>query len=218
MRRLLLSLVLAPLCAFTAPARSEEVSPANDSTADWRMVLDSVVGANAQSGLAALDPLAAPFIACSGTACHHTWLVALDADAREDIRQLFAAVADADQERLALAQAVARIETSVGTQNGTWADEAGNRLSDTDDPDQLDCVSETINTRSYLERLIQAGLVGHHRLGQVVMRFTLILQHVASTIVDTDADVEYVIDSWVGANGEEPSVETYPQWRGHWQV
>jgi len=213
MRRLLLPLVL--LSALGVSAWAQEIEPVAQG---WADTLEQVLTTNTLSGRAALDPLAAPLIACSGTACRHAWLVVLDQDDREDIRQIFAHVADATQERQAIAQAIARIETSVGSQNGTWADEAGNHISETDDPDQLDCVSETANTRSYLQRLMQAGLVTHHHMGHVVMRFTLILQHVASTIIEDEDGSAYVIDSWVGANGEQPSVESYDDWRGHWQV
>lgn len=211
----LLSLALLPWLASAAFA--QEVEPLGDPAEDWSASMEQVLATNSLSGTAALDPLSAPFIACSGTACRHQWLVALDQDDREDIRKLFDHVDTPEQERRAIAQAIARMESSIGQQNGTWADQAGNHISETDDPDQLDCVSETANTRSYLQRLGQAGLITRHHVGRVVMRFTLILQHVASTIVDDD-DNEYVVDSWVGANGEEPSVETYEIWRGHWQV
>lgn len=216
MRRLVLTLSL--LSSFAPLAFAQETPDIADTTQDWATLVDRVIADNGLSAAAALDPLAAPLTACSGTACRHLWLVILTPDDREDIRQIFEQVADASQERHAIAQAIARIETSVGRQNGTWADAAGNRPSETDDPDQLDCVSETANTRSYLDRLIQAGLVTHHHAGRIAMRFTLILQHVAPTIVADDDGTEYVIDSWVGANGEEPSVEAYSQWRGHWQV
>ncbi|MGE4278009.1 MAG: hypothetical protein AB7G62_00385 [Magnetospirillum sp.] len=216
MRNRLLSLALLPW--FAVAAHAQEVEPLGDPGQDWSSSMEQVLTTNSLSATAALDPLAAPLLACSGTACRHLWLVALAPDDREDIRHLFEDVADSAQERRAIAQAIARIETSVGRQNGTWADDAGNRVSETDDPSQLDCVSETANTRSYLQRLVQAGLISRHHVGRMVMRFTLILQHVASTIVDDDDGNEYVVDSWVGANGEEPSVETLSQWRSHWRV
>lgn len=213
-----LALALALLLLPSPPALAQEAAPLVPPAEEWHTVLEAVTATNTQAGAAALDPLAAPLIACSGTACRHQWLVVLDADDRADIRAEFAATDTPEQERRAVARAIARIETSVGHQNGTWADAAGNHPTDTDDPDQLDCVSETINTRSYLQRLAQAGLLAHHHLGRVAIRFTLILQHVAGTIVDDSDDAEYVIDSWVGANGEEPSVENYSDWRSHWAV
>lgn len=216
MRCLALSLSLLPW--FSLAAAAQQAEPLVDPGQDWAVTVQQVVEANDRSGTAALDPLAAPLVACSGTACRHLWLVVLEQDVREDIRRLFAQVTDSSQERQAMAQAVARVESSVGRQNGTWADLGGNYPTDTDDADQLDCVSETANTRSYLQRLVQAGLVTRHHLGRVAIRFTLILQHVAQSVVEDATMDEYVIDSWGGANGEEPSVETYSDWRSHWAV
>lgn len=216
MRRLALTLSLLPW--FGLAAAAQEADPQVDPGQDWAATVKQVVDTNDKSGAAALDPLAAPLVACSGTACRHLWLVVLEQDVREDIRRMFAHVADSSQERRAMAQAVARVESSVGRQNGTWADLAGNHPTDTDDADQLDCVSETANTRSYLQRLVQAGLVTRHHMGRMAIRFTLILQHVAQSVVEDATLDEYVIDSWGGANGEEPSVENYSDWRSHWAV
>ena len=196
-----------------AAALAEESAALLDTPDDWHQRVAAVLAANAEP---AGPPLTAPLVACSGTACAHQSLIALNEAEAEQVRGLFDLAATADAERRAIGRAIARFETFVGERNGTWADAPGNRHVDYDEPDQLDCVSETANTHTYLERLARAGLLVHHRLGRMVTRYTLFLQHVAQTMLDDDE--EYVVDSWVGASGEEPEILPYADWRSEWAV
>lgn len=217
-----LAALLVLILSMSAPAvRAQESAALAEPADDWPARVAAIVAANAET---AQSPLTAPIRVCAGTACQHQSDVVLSEDEAVHLRQLFAAVDDAASERRAIARAIARIEDFVGTRNGTWADAPGNRHADVDEPDQLDCVSETANTQSYLDRLRREGLVTRHHLGRMVIRYTLILQHVASTIVvDDGADgdgrgAEFVIDSWPGANGEEPSILPLDDWRSDWEV
>lgn len=211
MKRLI---VLITMLLLQTPALAQESAALADTPDDWNHRVAAIIAANDDT---AGDPLTAPLIACAGTACSHHGVIALFADEADQVRRLFGDTGEAATERQYLGRAIALIEDFVGTRNGTWADAAGNTHMDWDDPKQLDCISEAANTRSYLGRLHRAGLLPHHRLGELVTRYTILLQHVAVTITD-DSDNDFVVDSWVGANGEEPEILPYGDWRLEWGV
>jgi hypothetical protein len=72
---------------------------------------------------------------------------------------------DAEQERRAVAYAIGWIEIRVGKAIGTDQDRAGMDFEGSGDPTQQDCVDEATNTTSYLNVLLQAGLIRHHTVG-----------------------------------------------------
>lgn len=184
----------------------------------WEEVADAVLDGNRAAAVAANDPLLAPMTLCEARGCVATGPQSLTAEESARLRALFDGDTDSAGERRRLAQAVALLETVMGARNGTWRDHAGNEHESEDEPGQLDCIAESINTRTYLERLDGAGLIRHHRLGGFIHRYTVVLQHVAQDIVETDTDERFAIDSWVGANGEEPEIKPYGDWRWEWGV
>lgn len=212
-------LTLLAVLARPACAQHPLILPDPDS---WRIQAEAVMADNDARGAAAqvppLGPLRAPLTACSGTACARLDPVALTADEAAAIAATFPADGERDDQRAAAARAIALWEGFTGQRNGTWADHPGNQHDD-DEPGQLDCVSEAVNSHSYLERLAQAGLLTHYRVGGLILRYTLLLQHVATHIVHVeDEDEDFAVDSWVGANGEPPVIEPYVDWRLQWQV
>lgn len=210
----LIRLLVALLMLTPAVAGAQESAALAEDPDDWQHRAATIIAANADiSG----DPLTAAMIVCAGTACSHQDTITLSDGEAALLRALFADVDGAAMERLRIGQAIALMENFTGSRNGTWVDAPGNRHVDWDEPDQLDCVSEAVNTRNTLDRLIRAGLVGHHRQGDMVTRYTLLLQHVAVTMID-DQNIEFVVDSWVGANGEPPDILPYGEWRLQWAV
>ena len=211
-------LVLAvSLMLSAAAARGEDLRVLGPDPDDWSHRVAHVAELNRCQDDG--DPLNTPIVACAGTACARHGPIALDADEAAAIRRLFVpAAADAQAERRAIGGAIALFETFVGSRNGTWAALPRNEHSADDDAGQMDCISEASNTRTYLDRLERAGLLSHHRPGDFVMRYLLLLQHVAVAITDRDDGEEYVVDSWVGANGDEPEIAPYSQWRAQWGV
>lgn len=198
--------------AALAQESSAALDPATD---DWQERVAAIMAGNDQ--VIADDPLGAPLVACSATACTQQSDITFSAEESAALRALFIDDTDGQDERAAIARAIARMEVFVGGRNGTWADHPGNEHNSWDEAGQLDCVSEAVNTHTYLHRMIQAGLIRHHRLGDLVIRYTLVLQHVAVNVIDDDAR-EFVVDSWVGANGEEPEITPYIHWRMQWGV
>jgi len=204
-------LLAAMLAATAAHASEDELISAEEG---WRPHVQQVVTDNWVRGGETNDPLTAPMTVCQGTACAQTSEVRLSDAEAEEIRAIFAAgSADAEAERAAIAQAVARFETHVGAKNGTWRDHARNTHESDDEDGQMDCVSEAANTRAYLHRLLQARLLTRHRVGGFVTRYLVLLQHVAVEMTETDSAARWVIDSWDGDNGAPPLIAPYGVWR-----
>jgi len=210
----LIRLLVALLILTPKVATAQESAALAEDPNDWQHRAVAIITTN--NGISG-DPLTTAMIVCAGTACSHRDPITLSDAEAALLRALFADVDDAAMERLRIGQAIAQMENFTGSRNGTWADAPGNRHVDWDEPDQLDCVSEAVNTRSTLDRLIRSGLVVHHRLGDLVTRYTVLLQHVAVTITDVQG-TEFVVDSWVGANGEPPDILPYGDWRLQWAV
>ena len=167
------------------------------------------------------DPLTQPMLVCEDVGCNTSAEQSLSADEARRLRTLFDHGEGEDSpaaERARLRKAIALFETFVGARNGTWRDHPGNQREYADEPGQMDCIAESINTRTYLSRLARAGLLTHHHLGDFIHRYTVVLQHVAVEIVETDSNERFAVDSWVGANGEEPELIPYSDWRWEWGV
>lgn len=184
---------------------------------EWLEVAELVLQVNREAA-AQGDPLRAPMILCEERGCSATGTQSLGEEEAARLRALFAEDDGPDGERRRLGRAIALLETITGARNGTWRDHAANEHESEDEPGQLDCIAESINTRSYLDRLNAAGLIRHHQLGGFIQRYTLVLQHVALDIIENGSDERFAVDSWVGANGEEPEITPYGDWRWEWGV
>lgn len=184
----------------------------------WLDLADAVQAANDAAMTAAADPLTAPMVVCEQRGCTAAAPQQLSPEEGARLRALFASLADAPGERARIGRAIALMEGFMGGRNGTWRDHAANERLSEDEPGQLDCVAESINTRTYLDRLAGAGLLRHHVRGDFIHRYTVVLQHVAVDIVPDDGEDHFAVDSWVGANGEEPQIIPYDDWRWEWGV
>lgn len=199
-------LVLTAVCT----SASAQEAPAEE----WRQRGERLVAVNRGRADGAADPLTAPMMVCRDTACAQSSEVQLDDDEARMIRAVFGHGADSPAtERAMIARAIAQVETFVGAQNGTWRDHARNTRETEDEDGQMDCVSESINTLTYLGRLSQSGLLPQHEIGSFVMRYVVVLQHVAVEMIERQSGDSFVIDSWDGDNGEEPLIEPYVSWR-----
>lgn len=198
--------------AAVAPALAE---PPDE---DWHQVVERVVAGNAVRATNAADPLAVPMTVCQDTACARPSEVALEPAEVRALRGVFHGGArSAEHERAMIARAVALAETFAGSRNGSWADHPRN-LHEEGEEGQLDCVSEAANTRTYLDRLDRAGLLRFHEPGGFVLRYVVVLPHMAVLMRDAESGEEWVVDSWEGANGEEPLIEPWLDWRLSWKV
>ncbi|CAA7614424.1 conserved exported hypothetical protein [Magnetospirillum sp. LM-5] len=205
--------------AWASAAYGQDVSAVPPLSSDWHADIRATTDANRWAGLEADDPLAAPMLLCRSPGCPSTVEVRLDPDAIQSVRAHFDPVPiNAPDERARIGGAIAHLERLVAPTLGTWNDQPANNHQDWDLTGQLDCVAETVNTLTYLDRLALAGLILRHDVSHEVIRFTLILQHIAVEIIEIDTNDSWVVDSWPGANGEEPLIQPYGEWRGEWQV
>lgn len=208
----------ALLLLAAAPALAAQPDDERLELDDALAVVHELADANRLVGSGARDALAAPLELCASAGCDAHGLILLEPEETAELRRLMADSADPRTERRRIAQAVAQVERWVGPRNGTDHDHAANDRRADDEPGQLDCVAETVNTLALLERLAMAGLLRHHRVGGIALRYTILLQHMAVELVERESGERWVVDSWPGASGEEPVVEPYWDWRWEWQV
>lgn len=208
----------AALLVVTAVCARAEDSHQH-SAEHWRKRGERMVVENRERAANAADPLTMPMMVCHDTACAQVTEVRLNEDEARMIRAGFGDGTDSPAtERAMIAHAIAQFETFVGAQNGTWRDHARNSRNSEDEGGQMDCVSESINTLTYLGRLSQDGLLTQHDIGGFVMRYVVVLQHVAVEVIEQQSGDSFVIDSWNGDNGEEPLIQPYGSWRWEFLV
>jgi hypothetical protein len=126
--------------------------------------------------------------------------------------------ASGEEERAAIAEAIAIMEAIVGEHTGTGQDRGGN-IEGFGRPRQMDCIDESTNTHTYLYMLASAGYLRHHRLIDRVTRFGLFvgMPHTTAVIQDLGTGTRYAIDSWFYDNGQPPPVIELSEWKSGWR-
>jgi hypothetical protein len=157
-------------------------------------------------------------IVCHGYGCGRSDLVTLAGAEWTAIRALLEAAGSAGQERLAVAQAVGLFEQAAGRQLGTWQDRPRTPLS-INDPTQLDCVDESINTSSFLHLLAAQRLLRWHTVGEPARRYRFLIfgVHFTAVLIEKERGAAYAVDSWFHANGVPAEVVELARWRTGWQ-
>ncbi|MEN3975209.1 hypothetical protein [Emcibacter sp. SYSU 3D8] len=160
------------------------------------------------------------FVVCSNYQCTARYNVALtDAEWRQ-VRAFFDPPAtDAAAERRQIALAIGQIERIVGPKTGTTGDRPGAAILTTRTRGQMDCLDESHNTTVYLHLLERNRLLTWHKVGQPIIRGHVIDRwfHNTATVTDTATGIQWVIDSWFGANGEPADVVTADVWLDGWE-
>ena len=168
----------------------------------------------ARQRFAVNDPRPEAFHICGNIGCRKRVAVSLTeaewAEARAPFRKR---PRSAGEERRALAEALRRLEVTVGKKTGFDSDAAysGIQLS----TNSQDCVDEMVNTAVYLALLDDAGLLRFHRQGRRVtigMMTRRFWTHTVSTIVQKDSGQEFIIDSWAVNFGEQPYIMDRADW------
>ena len=151
---------------------------------------------------------------CIDYHCDITVPVALDSRERTEIKQLFAGVETPAEERQRIAEAIGLFERLIGPKNGTLDDLGMNPPDAPPSPKggQLDCISESTNSTTYLKELERSGLLRWHRVNErTVRRRWLFGVHWTAVISDRDG-AQYAVDSWYGHNGEPAIVLPLEAW------
>jgi hypothetical protein len=176
-----------------------------------RLLANSLLWLNAASiapAGAAIEGLSA----CVDYHCDRLQVVDLPTPQVERIRAEFVAVSDAATERRAIRRAIARFETYVGAITGTSRDLAENRAG-AGLPGQLDCIAESRNTTTYLQRLAELGLLRWHVVEPRVRRDRwLVLIHWTAVIRESATDRQFAVDSWFRDNGQPPDIQPLEHW------
>ncbi|MEM6812060.1 MAG: hypothetical protein AAF549_06310 [Pseudomonadota bacterium] len=163
---------------------------------------------------------------CFGYGCEKQKTVKLSPTAQKEVAALFKGIETADNERDAIAQAIAVFEEDLGEQVGTKADRRGTfRIYEASDKDydsrfQQDCVDESTNTTSYLIYLEQNNLLRFHRAGFPVGRQPFLSGdrwwHQSASVFDLADNQQYVVDSWFHDNGHKAEIAPLDVWMKGW--
>lgn len=114
-------------------------------------------------------------------------------------------------ERKAIGYAIAWMERRVGPATGTAKDRAS--LGFFNASGQLDCVDEATNATSYLLVLQNNGLLRHHRVIRPFSKASFFRwPHFAAMIKERRSGRVFAVDSGVGPNGTNPSIQLASKW------
>jgi len=162
---------------------------------------------------------------CHGYGCRLRTLVRIEPEMQADIARLYhPAPRTAAEERIRLARAIALFEIRIGVAVGTGRDRyAATTFNKNNDPGQLDCIDETVNTTTYMRVLASLGLMRFHVVGEAAQRgsisgfaFNDFITNTA-VIVETETGTAYAVDSYFFANGREPKIMPLAEWRKNWR-
>lgn len=165
--------------------------------------------------VSAMSAGAAPrsFMVCTDYHCDETVEVSLDAPQWQALQGLLGNAANAAAERDAIRAAIAVFETEVGQRAGTWRDLGRNPPQVSNEPGQLDCIAESLNTTTYLQLLQMDGLLRWHTVEQRQQRRPWFFDaHYTAVIRDAQSNERYAVDSWFLDNGQPPYVQPLPAW------
>jgi hypothetical protein len=135
------------------------------------------------------------FFSCTDYHCDIGRTVTLSTEQWQGVRALFHNNNSPEEERGNIRRAIALLEDTVGQITGTWRDLAGN-FAGAGQPGQLDCISESKNTTTYLQLLAADGLLKWHGVGQPRVRSPLSFNtHWTAVIVDQSNGKQFAVDS-----------------------
>ena len=152
------------------------------------------------------------FFSCTDYHCDAGQVVTLTASQWQSIRELFAVDTSPAGERDNIRLAIAQLENTVGGITGTWRDLAGN-VAGAGQSGQLDCISESRNTTTYLQLLFDDGLLKWHDIGERRERNPLFFNvHWTAVIIDRSNGEHFAVDSWFRDNGQPPHIQPLTDW------
>ena len=80
-------------------------------------------------------------------------------------------------------------------------------------PGQLDCISESRNTTTYLRLLEAEGLLQWHTVEERQVRHPLIFNvHWSAVIRERTSGERFAVDSWFLDNGKPPFIQPLEDW------
>ncbi|MCB1533110.1 MAG: hypothetical protein KDJ35_09605 [Alphaproteobacteria bacterium] len=154
---------------------------------------------------------------CRGYGCRYVDQVALNKAQWKNVSKPFRPGAKtAEKERTQIAKAIAVFEQEVGRMTGTNEDIYGTFQEM--GAHQLDCVDESTNTTIYLDLLARKGLLKFHTLGAPVRRAPIgRWPHQTATIIDSETQQRFAVDSWFHDNGIKAEIVPLDIWEKGWK-
>lgn len=164
------------------------------------------------------QPTPTHFSVCHSMSCYKISEVSLDKQDWQEVLALFSKTDSAEEERHSIQQAIARLEILVGKQIGSQHDLARNQIA-SNRYGQMDCVDEATNTSVYLRMLENADVLRWHTTAFRTSRgiFQGQAPHNTATIIDTQTQTRYAVDSWFYANGKAPIIIQLDKWMSGWE-
>ena len=163
-------------------------------------------------------PSLAAFSVCFNHTCHSIETLSISAQEWSRVTSPLEIPGEtAEEERAAIAQAIAIMEEIVGQQTGTYRD-LGKNLRGFGKTGQMDCIDESTNTTTYLYMLEKAGYLKRHKLLDRSTRFGIFagMPHTTAVIEDINTHTRYAVDSWFLDNGMPPAVVKLSSWKKGW--
>jgi len=170
---------------------------------------------NLLSSFGMSDPVPGNFFACYGYGCKYRMRIDLTEEEWRDVEATFdPPPADAPAERVQVAEAVALLEGLVSLRTGTSVHQRKSRFNYYDDPTQLDCVDNSVNTWTYLTMLSHDGLLRYHRVAGLAHHGTLLTLDFTNTavIAEKGNGARFAVDPWLGEDGAPPPVIPLAAW------
>lgn len=164
------------------------------------------------------QPTPSHFSVCHSMSCYRISEVSLTKEDWSDILGLFSKTMNAEEERLSIQQAIARLEMLIGQQIGSKNDLARNQITN-NRFGQMDCIDEATNTSVYLRMLENAQALKWHTTAPRTSRgiFQGQAPHNTATIIDSQTHTRYAVDSWFYGNGEKPVIIHLDSWMSGWE-
>jgi hypothetical protein len=128
------------------------------------------------------------------------------------VQGFFSAVRSPDEERSAIAQAMAWFYVHAGTQTPVWRDRGGN-IEDDGVEGRMDCIDHSTNTTTWLGFLREKGWLRYHDVGERIQRGRLLWVHWGARIREQGGG-DYVVDTWFLDPGHPATIYPLDVWMG----
>ena len=164
------------------------------------------------------DPTPARFSICYNNTCTSVKQLSLTSEQWQRVRTIFSTgITSAKSEREHIRQAIALLETMIGSMSGTSGDLAKNAGGALEG--QMDCIDESTNTTIYLRMMKQDGLLKFHTVDDRETRGFFITgwPHTTAVISESGTERRFAVDSWFLKNGEPPYIIPIAEWNNGWQ-
>ena len=159
---------------------------------------------------------------CFNYGCLAQAEVVYDDGQLSELRELFAPVRNAAEERAAIAIAIGRLLAWAGKQSPIFADRGGN-YDDDGVNGRMDCIDHSTTTTRLLQMMAEQGLLHYHQVREPVLRlrflffahYSALIEEIDETSAATTAAEErqYAVDSWFFDNGQPAVVMPLAQWQ-----